>query len=106
MEVSSRDMLLIFIILFSIVFLGNLSIFLALAFLWIRPHRNKLFFSYSHRDSEVAQRIMDSLQAYHFRVWIDFGVEIPPDRLQKKLGKLIKRRQMMFGLGIAKLSGV
>lgn len=91
-------MMLIFILLFSIVFLGNLSIFLALGFLWLRPHRTKLFFSYSHRDSELAERLMDALNAYHFRVWIDFGVEIPPDKLQKKLGRLIKRRQMMLVL--------
>jgi len=83
-----------YVILFF--FVSNLLIFAALSYLALRPNRAKIFFSYSHKDTEAAQRLMDRFKGNHFRVWIDLGVAIPPDQLEKKLRKLIHKRQIFL----------
>lgn len=54
------------------------------------PHRSSIFFSYSHKDSEIAQKIMKHLDMYRFKIWIDFGLEIPEDRLINELNTAVK----------------
>lgn len=77
-------------------FAGNLMIFVIFGYLALRPNRAKVFFSYSHKDTELAERLMARLKGFHFRIWIDLGVVIPPYVLEKKLSKLIKNRQIFL----------
>lgn len=80
-------------------FVGNSAIFIIVAYLALRPHRAKIFVSYSHKDTEIAKKMMHSLSHYHFRTWIDLGVEIPNDQLEQTLSQDIKERQIFLLLG-------
>jgi len=65
----------------------------------LRPHRSKLFFSYSHRDAKQAEAIMSRLKKHHFRVWIDFDKELEESELKETLGRLIEKHQIVVLLG-------
>ena len=70
----------------SLVFLGVIMYFR------LNPYSSKIFFSYSHKDTELAKIIMDYLNTHHFKIWIDFELEIPESRIEKVLkGNVIKR---------------
>lgn len=70
-----------------------------------RPHRAKIFFSYSHKDTEVAKRIMDVLGRHHFRVWVDFGIEISEEQLETELRRNIKPREIFMILASENSAG-
>jgi hypothetical protein len=74
---------LIFVVTSTFFTLGVLGLFRS-------PHRSKLFFSYSHKDTEIAQKIMKRFAVYRFKIWIDLGIEIPTDKLEKELGKAVE----------------
>lgn len=87
---------LIVIIAILLLFLFSSTIVILSIYLKFRPHRAKLFFSYSHKDSDIAQRIMRSLKDYNFRIWIDLGIEIPAEQLERELSRIISKREIFL----------
>lgn len=65
----------------------------------LNPYMSKIFFSYSHKDIELAKKIMDHLQTHHFKIWIDFELEIPESRIETVLKGNILRRDVFILLG-------
>jgi hypothetical protein len=80
-------------------FVGNFSILLSCAYWMWRPYRTKIFFSYSHKDADIAKRILAALKDLNFRVWVDFDTQISEGQIENRLGGLIKRRQIFILLG-------
>lgn len=79
-----------------LVILGTSALILTIAYVVWRPHRTKGFFSYSHKDTPIAERIMDRLKTYNFRVYIDFGLEIQAEDLEKELNNAIRKRDIFI----------
>jgi hypothetical protein len=80
----------------SFFFIGNVAILGIVSYLVWRPHRAKLFVSYSHKDAEIAKRILSRLESFHFRIWVDFGLSIAPARLKEQLSRNVRRRQIFL----------
>jgi hypothetical protein len=87
---------LVFFLIVAVLFFLSVVVVTPIILLWLkqRPHRAKIFFSYSHRDSEVAKRIMYVLRDLHFRVWMNFGIEISPGELEAELRRNIQPREI------------
>lgn len=86
-----------FLIIDALIVLSALStIFIGSLYIIRRPHWGKIFFSYSHKDTQMAERIMYRLREYNFRVYIDFGLVIPEDQLENELSKTIKKRDIFI----------
>lgn len=78
-----------------IVIIYSLCLIGAIYNLYLRPHRSRIFFSYSHKDSEIARRVMKYLKQYHFRTWVDFGKTIEPASLECELAAAIKPTEVL-----------
>jgi hypothetical protein len=95
---------LIRIILFIGFTLGTLLFslaFLLCSYTIFRPYWSRLFFSYSHKDTKLAEQIIERLKQYKFRVYIDFGVTLPENQLEHELSKTIRRRDICLVLSTA-----
>lgn len=78
------------------VFVALLILFIMGLYLFIRPHQTKLFFSYSHKDTVLAEQIVTRLNRYKFRLYVDFGLEIQAEDLEKELNKAIRKRDIFM----------
>lgn len=79
-----------------LVFAVVLILFVVGLYLVMRPHQTKIFFSYSHKDVEIAERIVHRLNAYKFRMYVDFGLEIQTGDLKKELNNAIRKRDIFM----------
>jgi hypothetical protein len=91
-ELEALDFLLqwAFTLLLGASVLWSLGIFFALVYFRARPHRGKIFISYSHRDTKTVESLLQHFASYHFRTWVDVGITIPSDRLRDTLSGRIK----------------
>lgn|SRR5882724_478457 len=77
-------------------FLVLTSLFSIGLYLVVRPHWTKIFFSYSHKDARIAEQIVERLNGYKFRVYVDFGLEIQAEDLERELNNAIKKRNIFM----------
>lgn len=62
----------------------------------LRPYKCKIFFSYSHKDSQFAESIMKRLGDCTFKVWIDFEKVLPEDHIAEILKGVIREREIFI----------
>jgi hypothetical protein len=72
------------------------SLFSIGSYLILRPHWTKIFFSYSHKDAVIAEHIVERLNRYKFRIYVDFGLEIHANNLERELKNAIKKRDIFM----------
>lgn len=93
---AAKVIYLLFITVFGANFVISLVLNIIVGRALIRPHRSRLFFSYSHKDEPVARELLNRLKEFPLKLWVDFGVRIPERKLRKVLGKLVERRQIFI----------
>jgi hypothetical protein len=91
-----QSMLYFLIIAYVLGFTGTAALIAGGIYIYLRPHWTKIFFSYSHKDRDWAERIMNRLSAYNFRVYIDFGLEIQAQDLERELKSAIRKRDIFI----------
>src|ERR1041384_1648813 len=92
----TQSMLYFLIIVYVLGFTGTAALIAVGTYIYLRPHWTKIFFSYSHKDRDWAERIMNRLKAYKFREFIDFGLEIQAQELERELNSAIRKRDIFI----------
>lgn len=85
-------------ITYSVFFVSNL-------FFWgglygrLRRYKSEIFFSYSHKDSQFAEVLINRLKNCKFRLWVDFGKKFTEDQVLEILKNVIRKREIFILLG-------
>lgn len=82
------------------VFFASCILFAGSMYRRIRPYKSRIFFSYSHKNKNIAQKIIKKLKHLHFRIWIDLNLELPANEIESIiksiLGKNVKQSEIFI----------
>ncbi len=82
-----------------LVFLVSCILFIVGLYQRIRPYKSRIFFSYSHKNKEISQKIIKKLKHLHFRIWVDLDLELPANEIESILENNVKQSEIFILLG-------